>query len=115
MTTRSSALATQKQCERLLDFEGDEIKEEMEKVEKFITNVRVLYTINKELGFFLNCDYMIDILASLKNNLCNVLVRGIQLIQVGAMLEAIVLIPFILVVVQGFKRWRGGGVSVQPA
>jgi hypothetical protein len=76
--------------------------------------VSVLYEVLAQLMPYAECDYVIDLMASVKTLLCNMLIRGVVMIQYACALEGVILLFFVLLTTQGCKRWVSGAASVEP-
>merc|ERR1711959_202974 len=84
---------------------SDYIADQLISVNDLVTKEKVLYEVTAELSPYAKCDYVIDLMASVKTLLCNMLIRGVILIQHACAIEGILLIFFVWLTTQGAKRW----------
>jgi hypothetical protein len=104
-------------CNRivLLDTPMQKVYDDLFMVNGFVRITNVIYDVSQDLDPWSKCDYVADLMVSVKTLLCNMLIRGVVLIQNACLLSGIFLIPFALLTVQGHKRWGKDVVAVAPA
>merc|ERR1712054_599849 len=75
--------------------------------------VTVIYQVLHELSPYAKCDYVIDLMASIKTLLCDLMIRGLIMIQYACGFMGTFLFFFVILTTQGCKRWIKSA-SVSP-
>merc|ERR1711871_1653994 len=102
-------------CENIRNGEtAASVAGDLEALNGLVHVATVTYDVMEELVPYSKCDYVTDLLGSIKMLLCNMLVWGVVLIMNACAIEGVLLLFFVLLSVQGAKRWVAGAAGVAP-